>query len=106
MLRTLWTRSRRGPTDGAPADHCLTWQVPAGSVSAYKPDASVDDSRAARMHKRADIDGDGVVDYNELVRHIAPHKGPPNGTPWDPNGPMWVTWQVRLWRPHLVRAYW
>ena len=37
-----------------------------------KPDTTVDATRAERMHERADMDQDGVVDLNELVRHFAP----------------------------------
>ena len=48
----------------------------------------IDDTRAARMHARADVDGDGRVDFNELVHYMAPHqarKGTHKGAPGTSN---------------------
>ena len=44
-----------------------------------KADLGVNDKRAARMHARADSDGDGFVDWNELVQHVAPHRARTTG---------------------------
>ena len=32
----------------------------------------ISQARALRMHKRADLTGDGLVDFNEFIRYLQP----------------------------------
>ena len=46
--------------------------LPQTASGAHTTVGSVDLTRIARMHERADVDGDGVVDFNEMFAYLRP----------------------------------